>query len=206
MIPSSRGGRKITSAPSTQKSCSFFRRNDTERQRRGKDYLRTEYAKKLFLFPQERYRAAEEGERLPLHRVRIKKGGERANSPPEVHAACVPAGNLPPARGSRRQHRKSKKLRQWIHCRSRFSASKAAGSPYLQRPADNPSFSSYPDFASLQLPHRLLRYASNDRLSPCAAASSLTVAVPFGICTRFPILSGSPSGSQSTKLAIYFRQ
>ena len=60
--------------------------------------------------------------------------------------------------------------------------------PYLQGSSTQPILSSYPDFASRWLPHRLLRKNPNDRLSPCAAASSLTVAVPFGSCTRFPIL------------------
>ena len=44
----------------------------------------------------------------------------------------------------------------------------------------------------------------NDRLSPCAAASSLTVAVPFGICTRFPILPQDLPDIGGTKMVIYF--
>ncbi len=34
----------------------------------------------------------------------------------------------------------------------------------------------------------------NDRFSPCAEASTLTVAVPFGSFTRFPIVCQSPDG------------
>ena len=44
----------------------------------------------------------------------------------------------------------------------------------------------------------------NDRLSPYAAASSLTVAVPFGICTRFPILPQDLPDIGGTKMVIYF--
>lgn len=98
----------------------------------------------------------------------------------------------------------SKKPRQYLYCRSRFSASKAAAPPYLQSPAPS-ELSSYPDSALPRSPHRLLRKIPNDRLSPCAAASTLTVAVPFGIRTRFPILSRRPTGPRSTKLTVYFR-
>ena len=47
---------------------------------------------------------------------------------------------------------------------------------------------------------------SNDRLSPPAGTSTLTVAVPLGTFTRFPILSQDPSGPGSTKTVIYFRE
>ena len=102
------------------------------------------------------------------------------------------------------QHRESKNCCSDHRCSSRFPAPKAAGS-VLAEQADNPVLSSYPDLQIISC-RTAFSEKSNDRLSPCAAASLLTVAVPFGICTRFPILSGSPSGLRSTKLAIYFRQ
>ena len=86
-------------------------------------------------------------------------------------------------------------------CRSRFPAPKAAGS-VLAEQADNPVFSSYPDLQIISC-RTAFSEKSNDRLSPCAAASLLTVAVPFGICTRFPILPGSPTGGRSTERVLF---
>lgn len=40
---------------------------------------------------------------------------------------------------------------------------------------------------------------------PFAWASTLTVAVPLGICTRFPILSPSPTGPGALKLVFTFK-
>ena len=99
------------------------------------------------------------------------------------------------------QHRESKNCCSDHRCSSRFPAPKAAGS-VLAEQADNPILSSYPDLQIISC-RTAFSEKSNDRLSPCAAASLLTVAVPFGICTRFPILSGSPTGGRSTERVLF---
>ena len=104
-------------------------------------------------------------------------------------------------RGGPMQHRESKNCCSDHRCSSRFPAPKAAGS-VLAEQADNPVLSSYPDLQIISC-RTAFSETSNDRLSPCAAASLLTVAVPFGICTRFPILSGSPTGGRSTERVLF---
>ena len=46
---------------------------------------------------------------------------------------------------------------------------------------------------------------SNDRFSPHAGTSALTVAVPLGSCTRFPILFQGPTGPEALKPLFTFR-
>ena len=114
--------------------------------------------------------------------------------------AADPEGNLL-SEGGPMQHRESKNCCSDHRCSSRFPAPKAAGS-VLAEQADNPILSSYPDLQIISC-RTAFSETSNDRLSPCAAASLLTVAVPFGICTRFPILSGSPTGGRSTERVLF---
>ena len=55
-----------------------------------------------------------------------------------------------------------------------------------------------------QVPNIVFSEKSNDGLSPLVWASALTVAVPLGSCTRFPILSPSPTGPEALKLVFTF--
>lgn len=79
------------------------------------------------------------------------------------------------------------------NCRSRLSAPKAAAAPYLQdrthKPFQQVSWLTHP-----QLSANVFSETSNDRFSPHAGTSALTVAVPLGSFTRFPIL---PQGLNS---------
>ena len=84
------------------------------------------------------------------------------------------------------------------NCRSRLSAPKAAAAPYLQdrthKPFQQVSWLTHP-----QLSANVFSETSNDRFSPHAGTSALTVAVPLGSCTRFPILFQGPTGPEALK-------
>ena len=69
-----------------------------------------------------------------------------------------------------------------------FFRNKKSPNPYLQTRVVSITFEQFSWLAPHQLLCGLLRGSSNDRLSPCTAASTHTVAVPSGIHTRFPIL------------------
>ena len=118
-----------------------------------------------------------------------KSRGEWANSPRRKSRSLISGGQSVLRQGGQPKTaaEKQKAAAEQIPPQPIFCA-KSSLPPYLQEHGTQPILSSYPDFAHHQLPHRLLRKNPNDRLSPCAAASSLTVAVPFGSHTRFPIL------------------
>ena len=90
------------------------------------------------------------------------------------------------------------------NCRSRLSAPKAAAAPYLQdrthKPFQQVSWLTHP-----QLSANVFSETSNDRFSPHAGTSALTVAVPLGSCTRFPILFQGPTGPEALKPLFTFR-
>ena len=69
-----------------------------------------------------------------------------------------------------------------------FFRNKKSPNPYLQTRVVSITFEQFSWLAYQQLLCGLLRGSSNDRLSPCTAASTHTVAVPSGIHTWFPIL------------------
>lgn len=97
------------------------------------------------------------------------------------------------------QHQRIKKAAAvFENCRSRLSAPKAAAAPYLQdrthKPFQQVSWLTHP-----QLSANVFSETSNDRFSPHAGTSALTVAVPLGSCTRFPILFQGPTGPEALK-------
>ena len=136
-----------------------------------------------------------------------KKRGETAISLPLKHAGshCAPRGNLLGRRGAacsngaQKTAAASDKLPQPIFCvKSRRALRTCRASTKIR------CFSRYPDLR-IHSPRTPSQSSSNDRLSPCAGASTLTVAVPFGICTRFPFNPAYPPGLQGTKTVVHFR-
>ena len=88
-------------------------------------------------------------------------------------------------------------------CRSRISASKAAGKPVLAGPGEETIPAGI--LACASAAHTPVFSANaNDLLSLLGEASALTVAVPLGSSTRFPILSQSPPGPGALKLLFTF--
>ena len=81
---------------------------------------------------------------------------------------------------------------------------KTAAAPYLQdrthKPFQQVSWLTHP-----QLSANVFSETSNDRFSPHAGTSALTVAVPLGSCTRFPILFQGPTGPEALKPLFTFR-
>lgn len=129
-----------------------------------------------------------------------RKKNPGATAPGGIRRGTVPAGKR--RRRGTPPHRKRQTAAMQVHCRSRFSCVKAAGTPYLQSPTVSAGFSRYPDlrFISTIRPSQKSPMAGFRRVWCLRAYSGGTVRDFHPI----PYCPGRPHGGPGTEPAIYF--
>ena len=101
--------------------------------------------------------------------------------------------------------KESKRLRQFRKLPQPSFCAKSCRSPVLAGPDTHKPFQQVSWLTHPQLSANVFSETSNDRFSPHAGTSALTVAVPLGSCTRFPILFQGPTGPEALKPLFTFR-